>query len=157
MLPASCRLLWKSRKLTIEQSEVSNLVEDATREMARSHINTRFIKLHYAEAEFEPAGVPALLAYRNGDKFAGFVPVSDEIPDNEELSAKTLTALLQRYVIPLVRSVDGYTNIGDIDTKSSERPFHRHPQYAFPLALFSWTTEHGKTRQGKGRDRICCA
>jgi hypothetical protein len=83
---------------TSSQSEVSNLVEDAVREMARNHNSTRFIKFHYAEAEFEPAGVPALLAYRNGDKFAGFVPISDEIPDNEELSAKTLTSLLQRYV-----------------------------------------------------------
>jgi hypothetical protein len=65
--------------------------------MASTHTTTRFIKLHYSEAEFEPAGVPALLAYRNGDKFAGFVPVSDEIPDSEELSARSLTALLQRY------------------------------------------------------------
>jgi hypothetical protein len=78
------------------QSEISNLVEDAVREMATLHPTTRFVKLHYAEAEFESAGVPALLAYRGGDKFAGFVPVSDEIPDNEELSARSLTALLQR-------------------------------------------------------------
>ena len=66
--------------------------------MAATFKTSRFIKLHYTEAEFEPAGVPALLAYRGGDKFAGFVPVSDEIPDNEELSARSLTALLQRYV-----------------------------------------------------------
>ena len=67
--------------------------------MASTFTTSRFVKLHYTEAEFEPAGVPALLAYRNGDKFAGFVPVSDEIPDHEELSAKILTALLQRYVV----------------------------------------------------------
>lgn len=66
--------------------------------MACTYTTTRFVKLHYTEAEFEPAGVPALLAYRGGDKFAGFVPVSDEIPDNEELSARSLTALLQRHV-----------------------------------------------------------
>jgi hypothetical protein len=66
--------------------------------MASIHNTTRFIKLHYTEAEFEPAGVPALLAYRGGEKFAGFVPVSDEIPDTEDLSARSLTALLQRYL-----------------------------------------------------------
>jgi hypothetical protein len=64
--------------------------------MAPQHPATRFVKLHYLEAEFEPAGLPALLAYRDGNKFAGFIPVSDEIPDHEELSAKSLTALLQR-------------------------------------------------------------
>lgn len=69
--------------------------------MASTFTTHRWIKLHYSEAEFEPAGVPALLAYRNGDKFAGFVPVSDEIPDNEELSARSLTALLQRYSLPI--------------------------------------------------------
>ncbi|KIW03687.1 uncharacterized protein PV09_05005 [Verruconis gallopava] len=80
-------------------SEVSSLVEEAVREMASMHATSRFIKLHYTEAEFEPAGVPALLAYRGGEKFAGFVPVSDEIPDHEELSARTLTALLQRHQV----------------------------------------------------------
>jgi len=80
-------------------SEISNLVEEAVREMASTFTTSRFVKLHYTEAEFEPAGVPALLAYRNGDKFAGFVPVSDEIPDHEELSAKSLTALLQRHQV----------------------------------------------------------
>ena len=58
--------------------------------MASIHTTARFVKLHYTDAEFEPAGVPALLAYRGGDKFAGFVPISDEIPDNEDLSARSL-------------------------------------------------------------------
>lgn len=88
-------------KLTNRKAEISVLVEDAVREMARTHSKTRFVKLHYAEAEFEPAGVPAFLAYRGGEKFAGFVPVSDEIPDTEDLSARSLTALLQRYYSPL--------------------------------------------------------
>jgi hypothetical protein len=47
----------------------------------------------------EVAGVPALLAYKGGDKFAGLVPVMDEIPDEEELSAVSLGAVLQRYVL----------------------------------------------------------
>jgi len=54
------------------------------------------VKLHYEEAEMEVAGVPALLAYRGGDKFAGLVPVVDEIPDDAELSAATLETVLRR-------------------------------------------------------------
>lgn len=80
------------------------MIEDAVREMAAQQKTTRFIKLHYSEAEFEPAGVPALLAYRGGDKFAGFVPISESIPDSEELSARTLTSLLQRYVFVISTS-----------------------------------------------------
>jgi hypothetical protein len=76
------------------------MVEDCVRELSRIHNTTRFIKLHYVEAEMEVAGVPALLAYRGGDKFAGLVPVMDEIPDEEELSAVTLGAVLRRYAIP---------------------------------------------------------
>lgn len=45
----------------------------------------------------EPAGVPALLAYRRGDKFAGLVPIIQDIPDDAELSASTLEFVLKRY------------------------------------------------------------
>ena len=47
----------------------------------------------------EPAGVPALLAYRGGDKFAGLVPVIQEIPDDADLSASTLEMVMRRYVL----------------------------------------------------------
>ena len=67
--------------------------------MARKHKTTRFIKLHYQDAEMEPAGVPAVLAYRAGDKFAGLVPVMDEIPDDADLSAVSLEKVFQRYVM----------------------------------------------------------
>ena len=46
----------------------------------------------------EPAGVPAVLAYRDGDKFAGLVPVIQDIPDDAELSARTIEAVMKRYV-----------------------------------------------------------
>lgn len=44
----------------------------------------------------EPAGVPALLAYRGGDKFAGLVPMIDELPDDAELSSTVIETLLKR-------------------------------------------------------------
>ena len=46
----------------------------------------------------EPAGVPAVLAYRGGDKFAGLVPVIDEIPDDADVSSLTLETVMKRYV-----------------------------------------------------------
>lgn len=66
-------------------------------DIARSQRSVRFIKLHYEEAQMEPAGVPALLAYKGGDKFAGLVPVLDEMRDDDDLSAEALTAALRRY------------------------------------------------------------
>jgi hypothetical protein len=46
----------------------------------------------------EPAGVPALLAYREGEKFAGLVPLVDEIPDDADVSDETLEVVMRRYV-----------------------------------------------------------
>lgn len=46
----------------------------------------------------EPAGVPAVIAYRGGDKFAGLVPVINELPDDADLSALTLETVLKRFV-----------------------------------------------------------
>lgn len=92
------------------QSEVSAMVEECVRQLARKHRNTRFVKLHFEDAEMEPAGVPAVLAYRAGDKFAGLVPVVDEIPDDADLSSETLEVLFQRYVIlPQARLEPIYT------------------------------------------------
>lgn len=74
------------------------MVEECIKSLARKHKATRFVKLHFQDAEMEPAGVPAVLAYRGGDKFAGLVPMVDEIPDDADLSATTLESLFQRSV-----------------------------------------------------------
>ncbi|KAL1302390.1 hypothetical protein AAFC00_002791 [Neodothiora populina] len=80
-----------------DRSEVSSMVEDCIRQLARKHKTTRFIKLHYQDAEMEPAGVPAVLAYKGGDKFAGLIPVVEEIPDDANLSPETLESVFQRH------------------------------------------------------------
>lgn len=72
------------------------MVATVVREIARRNPSTRFIRLDYEEAEFEAAGVPAILAYKNGDKFAGLVPVVDELPDQAELTPDTLESVLQK-------------------------------------------------------------
>ncbi|KAJ9637708.1 hypothetical protein H2199_007199 [Coniosporium tulheliwenetii] len=81
-----------------DMSEISEMVEDCVKVLARKHPTTRFVKLDYEEAEMEGAGVPAILAYRE-EKFAGLVPVVDEIPDDAELNATSLEAALKRYQI----------------------------------------------------------
>lgn len=63
------------------------------------------MKLHYEDAQMEPAGVPAIIAYRGGDKFAGLVPVIDEIPDDAELNALTLETIMKRLVLALPLSI----------------------------------------------------
>jgi hypothetical protein len=55
------------------------------------------VKLHYDDAEMEPAGVPAIIAYRGGDKFAGLVPLINELPDDASLDAPTLETVMKRY------------------------------------------------------------
>ena len=55
------------------------------------------MKLHYDDAEMEPAGVPAIIAYRGGEKFAALVPVINELPDDADLSSLTLETVLKRY------------------------------------------------------------
>lgn len=79
------------------------MVEECVRDIARSYTTTRFVQLNYEEAEMEVAGVPAILAYRGGDKFAGLVPVVDEIPEDQELSVKSLALLLEKYVITFIQ------------------------------------------------------
>lgn len=80
------------------QSQVSDLFERCVRTLAGKHQDTRFVKLHYEDAQMEPMGVPAIIAYRNGDKFAGLVPLINELPDDAELNALTLETVLKRHV-----------------------------------------------------------
>ncbi|KAL9086494.1 MAG: hypothetical protein Q9165_007110 [Trypethelium subeluteriae] len=79
-----------------EESEVSRLVEGCVRMLAAAHATTRFVKLGWEDAEMERVGVPAILAYRGGEKFAGLVPVIEEIPEEEELDVRSLEAAMKR-------------------------------------------------------------
>lgn len=85
-------------RAAVTQSSVSGLVEDALKQLARKHITTRFVKLHYLEAEMDEVAVPAILAYRNGDLFANLSAVIDEIPMGRDMSPAGLESLLKRSV-----------------------------------------------------------
>jgi hypothetical protein len=73
------------------------MVEDCMRDVARRNDNVRFVKFHNADAEMEEEGVPAVLAYRGGEKFAGLVP------DDSVLSAVSLETCFRRLVTPAHR------------------------------------------------------
>ncbi|KAJ4290225.1 hypothetical protein N0V90_010440 [Kalmusia sp. IMI 367209] len=79
-----------------DESDTSNLVEECMREVARRNDTTRFVKLHYLDAEMEMAGIPAVIAYKNADKFAGLVPLLDELPKDSELTAVSLETVFRR-------------------------------------------------------------
>jgi hypothetical protein len=49
----------------------------------------------------DPAGVPAILAYKAGELFANLVSVIDELPAGRDLSTSSLEFVLRQYVIPL--------------------------------------------------------
>jgi hypothetical protein len=66
------------------------------REVAKRNDTTRFVKLHYEDAEMEVAGVPAVIAYRNADKFAALVPLMDEFPQDSELTALSIETIFRR-------------------------------------------------------------
>lgn len=78
---------------------MSLAIEECLRSVAKTHPRTKFIRLHYTEAEMAPAGVPALIAYRGGDKFVGLVPLMYELPDDADLDATTLASVLARHQI----------------------------------------------------------
>lgn len=82
-----------------DMSGVSQMIEDCVRTLAKKHGSVRFVRLHFQDAEMEPAGVPAMIAYRNGDKFAGLVPIMEEMPDDADLSSLTLETVMKRHQI----------------------------------------------------------
>ncbi|KAH7067654.1 thioredoxin-like protein [Paraphoma chrysanthemicola] len=79
-----------------DDSQVTREVEACMREVALRNDTTRFIKLHNSEAEMEEEGLPAILAYKRGDKVAGLVPLLNELPDDSELSAVALETCFRR-------------------------------------------------------------
>jgi hypothetical protein len=71
-------------------------VEDSLTTIAQKHYETRFVKLHYIEAEMDIASVPAILAYKAGELFANLVSVIDEIPPNRNLSSSSLELVFKQ-------------------------------------------------------------
>lgn len=64
--------------------------------LARKHATSRFVKLHYLDAEMDEVAVPAVIAYKSGECFANLVSVIDEIPAGRDMSSSTLESMLQQ-------------------------------------------------------------
>ncbi|KAI9655189.1 MAG: hypothetical protein M1829_000685 [Trizodia sp. TS-e1964] len=79
-----------------DESDISGLVEDSLTTIARKHSTTRFVKLHYLEAEMDVVAVPAILAYKGGELFANLVSIIDEIPPERNLSCSSLEWVLKQ-------------------------------------------------------------
>ncbi|KAL8735970.1 MAG: hypothetical protein Q9166_000532 [cf. Caloplaca sp. 2 TL-2023] len=84
-----------------DQSEVSQIVEDALRPLAHKHATTRFVKLHYEDAELDEIAVPGILAYKGGDSFANLVGIVNEIPEGKDMNSATLEWVLQQHRVLL--------------------------------------------------------
>lgn len=78
------------------QSSESRFVEDCLSTLARRYTTTRFVKLHYDEAEMDSEVVPAILSYKNGDLFANLPRIVDEIPPGRALSSESLETVMKR-------------------------------------------------------------
>ncbi|KAL5115522.1 hypothetical protein ACEQ8H_006585 [Pleosporales sp. CAS-2024a] len=77
------------------QSAVDQQIDAYMREVAKRNDTVRFVKLHGEDAEMDPDVLPAVLAYKRGDKFADLLPLLDQLPDDSELSAVSLETLFR--------------------------------------------------------------
>lgn len=76
------------------------MIESALRPLVSQNPTIRFVKVHYEEIEFDNAGVPAVLAYRNqGDLFANLTAMIDMIPDDDDFDTESLKSLFEKHQI----------------------------------------------------------
>ncbi|KAH6876256.1 phosducin [Alternaria rosae] len=78
------------------EAYVSQEFEMVMREVAKRNDTVRFVKMYNDDAEIEDAGVPAVLAYKGGEKFADLIPLIDCLPDDSELSAISLETVFRQ-------------------------------------------------------------
>jgi hypothetical protein len=88
----------KFHQLTGIQSNINLDVEECMREVAKRNDTVRFVKMHGEDAELDQVVLPAVLAYKGGDKFASLLPLLDELPDDSELSPISLETAFRKLV-----------------------------------------------------------
>jgi hypothetical protein len=76
------------------------MTEQAIRPLVREHPAIHFVKVHYEAIEFENAGVPAILAYRNqGELFANLTGLVEMMGSEDELDSDSLARLMSKHGI----------------------------------------------------------
>jgi hypothetical protein len=79
---------------------VSAAIEDALVPLVSTYPAVHFVKVHYEAIEFDNAGVPAVLAYRNqGDLFANLTGILEMIPDDDDFDTDSLRKLFMKHKI----------------------------------------------------------
>ncbi|KAK4106300.1 thioredoxin-like protein [Parathielavia hyrcaniae] len=76
------------------ECEVSAAIESALVPLVTTYRAVHFVKVHYEDIEFDNAGVPAILAYRNqGDLFSNMTGIMEMIPDDDDFDTDSLRKL----------------------------------------------------------------
>ncbi|KAK4252131.1 thioredoxin-like protein [Corynascus novoguineensis] len=79
------------------ECDVSAAIESALVPLVSTYPAVRFVKVHYEDIEFDNAGVPAILAYRNqGDLFANLTGILEMIPDEDDFDTDSLRKLFTK-------------------------------------------------------------
>ncbi|RAR13225.1 thioredoxin-like protein [Stemphylium lycopersici] len=78
------------------EAATSQLFEQVMQDVAKRNDTVRFVKMDNLDAEIEDAGVPGILAYRGGEKFADILGLRDQFPHDRELSAVSLETLMRQ-------------------------------------------------------------
>lgn len=82
------------------QCAVSQVISDALTPLVATHPSIHFVRVHYEDIEFDNAGVPAILAYKNqGDLFANLTYIIDQIPDDTLFDTRALETILRKHQV----------------------------------------------------------
>ncbi|KAK3904245.1 thioredoxin-like protein [Staphylotrichum tortipilum] len=79
------------------ECDVSAAIESALVPLVTTYPAVHFVKVHFEDIEFDNAGVPAILAYRNqGDLFANLTGILEMIPDEADFDTDYLRKLFTK-------------------------------------------------------------
>ncbi|ESZ96357.1 phosducin [Sclerotinia borealis F-4128] len=82
------------------ECDVSQVINSALLPLVTANPTVHFVRVHYEDIEFDNAGVPAILAYKNqGDLFANLTYIIDQIPDDTIFDTKALKDVLVRHQV----------------------------------------------------------
>ncbi|KFY81095.1 hypothetical protein V499_00114 [Pseudogymnoascus sp. VKM F-103] len=79
---------------------VSQVIEEALTPLVATHPEIHFVKVHYDDIEFDNAGVPAILAYKQqGELFANLTYIIDQIPEDTNFDTQALKNVLRKHKV----------------------------------------------------------
>ena len=79
---------------------MSQVISDALTPLVSQNHAIHFVRVHYEDIEFDNAGVPAILAYKNqGDLFANLTYIIDQIPDDTLFDTRALETVLKKHKV----------------------------------------------------------